>query len=98
MELLASASLTLGVTDIKAARAKWQMLLDRPDRQSGDLYRFSIGPALPLVAATTDGFTGMVLASAFVAKGEGIPYSWNLLRKSTDNTVAIDPLALGGFA
>jgi hypothetical protein len=90
------SELTIGVTDLKAARIKWQMLLDRPQQQSGDLYRFSIGPAIRLFAATTDGFTGIVLQVRSLQSAKQFLADRNLLR-STDNTIGIDPLAIGGL-
>ena len=38
--VVAVKELTIGVVDLKIAKAKWQKLLDRPDQSSGSLYRF----------------------------------------------------------
>lgn len=90
--------LAIGFVDLKAARAKWRMLMDRPDQQSSDLYRFSLGPDIRLFAAPTDGFKSIVLQVRSLQKAKEFLASRNLLKKSSDNTVAIDPSALGGLS
>lgn len=92
------SQLSIGVTDLEAARRRWKMLVDRPGRQSGDLYRFSIGPAIRLFAAPADGFTGIVLQVRSLQKAKEFLADQNLLKKSKDKTVAIDPLAIGGLS
>ena len=90
--------LAIGVTDLKAAAVKWQMLMDRPGQQSGDLYRFSLGPDIRLFAAPADGFKSIVLQVRSLQKAKEFLASRNLLKKSSDNTVAIDPSAIGGLS
>jgi hypothetical protein len=95
--VVAIKELAVGVVDLKAARVKWRMLMDRPDQQSGDIYRFSLGPAIRLFAAPTDGFKSIVLQVRSLRKAKEFLAHRNLLKKSTDEMVAIDPLAIGGL-
>ena len=95
--VVAVKELTIGVVNLKAARIKWQMLLDGPDQKLGDLYRFSLGPAIRLFAAPTDGFKSMVLQVRSLQKAKEFLDHRNLLQKTSDKTVAIDPLAIGGL-
>ena len=95
--VLAVKELSIGVVDLKAARVKWRMLLDRPDQESGDLYKFSQGPAVRLFAAPTDGFKSIVLQVRSLRKAKEFLAQRNLLKKSRDKTVAIDPVAIGGL-
>lgn len=89
--------LAIGVVDLKAAKAKWRMLMDRPDQQSSNLYRFSLGPDIRLSGAPTDGFKSIVLQVRSLQKAKEFLASRNLLKKSTDNTVAIEPTSIGGL-
>lgn len=89
--------LAIGVVDLKAASAKWRMLLDRPDQHSGNLYRFRQGPVIRLFASPTEGFKSIVLQVRSLQKAKEFLASRNLLKKSRDNTVAIDPSAIGGL-
>lgn len=91
------SELSIGVTDLKAAQVRWRMLLDRPDKQSGELYHFSTGPAIRLHYAPTDGFTGIVVQVRSLKKAKEFLTQRNLLKKSKDKTVAIDPAAIGGL-
>ena len=90
--------LAIGVSDLKAAAVKWQMLMDRPGQQFGDIYRFSLGPDIRLFAAPADGFKSIVLQVRSLQKAKEFLASRNLLKKSSDNTVAIDPSAVGGLS
>ena len=96
--VVAVSEMTIGVTDLKAAQAKWRMLMDQPDQQSDDLYRFKIGPAIRLVSAASDGITGIVLQVRSLEKAKEFLAGRKLLKKSTDKTVAIDPLAIEGLS
>lgn len=89
--------LVIAVVDLKAAEAKWRMLLDRPDQQFGNPYRFSLGPDIRLVAAPTEGFKSMVVQVRSLQKTKEFLASRNLLKKSNENTVAIDPAIVGGL-
>ena len=95
--VVAVKELAIGVVDLKTARIKWGMLMDRRDQQSGDLYRFSKGPVIRLSAAPTDGFKSIVLQVRSLRKAKEFLAQRNLLRRSKDNTVAIDPAAIGGL-
>src|SRR5688572_23670179 len=95
--IVAVKELAIGVVDLKAARLKWRMLLDRPDQEAGNLYRFSQGPAIRLFAAQTDGFKSIVLQVRSLRKAKEFLAQRNLLKKTKDKTVAIDPLAIGGL-
>gem|GEM_PF-574269 len=90
--------LAIGVADLKAATVKWRMLLDRPDQQAGNLYRFNLGPDIRLFAGQTDGFKSIVLQVRSLQKAKEFLAGENLLKKSSDNTVAIDPSAIGGLS
>jgi len=95
--VVAVKELVIGIVDLKTAQVKWRMLLDRPDQESGDLYRFPVGPAIRLFAAPADGFKGIVLQVRSLRKAKEFLAQRNLLKKSSDNTVVIDPLAIGGL-
>jgi hypothetical protein len=95
--VVAVKELAIGVVDLKAARLKWRWLLDRPDQKSGDLYRFSQGPSIRLLSAPTDGFKSIVLQVRSLRKAKEFLVQRNLLKKSSDKTVAIDPSAIGGL-
>lgn len=95
--VVAVKELAIGVVDLKAATTKWRMLMDRPDQQSSDLYRFSLGPAIRLFSAPTDGFKSFVLQVRSLRKAKEFLAGRNLLKKSRDNIVAIDPSAIGGL-
>jgi hypothetical protein len=95
--LVAVKELAIGVVDLKTARAKWQMLLDRPDQRSGNLYRFNYGPAIRLFAAPTDGFKRIVLQVRSLRQAREFLAQRMLRKKSKDNKVYIDPIAVGGL-
>ena len=95
--VVAVKELAIGVVDLKTAKAKWQKLLDRPDQRSGNLYRFSYGPSVRLFAAPTDGFKRIVLQVRSLRKAREFLAQRKLLKKSGDNKVYIDPVAIGGL-
>lgn len=95
--VIAVKELSIGVVDLKAAREKWRMLLDRPDQESGDLYFFSQGPAIRLFAAPADAFKSIVLQVRSLREAKEFLARRNLLKKSRDKSVAIDPSAIGGL-
>ena len=95
--VVAVKELAIGVKDLTAARVKWRMLLDRPEQELGDSYIFSHGPAIRLFAAPKDGFKSIVLQVRSLQKAKEFLSERNLLKKSTDRTVTIDPLAIGGL-
>ncbi|MEP6788880.1 MAG: hypothetical protein ABJB40_10645 [Acidobacteriota bacterium] len=94
--VVAVKELAIGVVDLKITQAKWRNLVDRPDQQSGNLYRFSHGPAIRLFAASTDGFKRIVLQVRSLRKAREFLAQRNLLGKTRDR-VYIDPLAMGGL-
>lgn len=89
--------LAIGVVDLKAAKTKWQKLLDRPEQRSGNLCRFNYGPPIRLFAAPTDGFKRIVLQVRSLRKAREFLAKRNLLRKSDDKKLYIDPAAIGGL-
>lgn len=95
--VVAVKELAIGVIDLKIAKTKWQKLLDRPDQVSGTLYRFSYGPAIRLFAAPTDGFKRIVLQVRSLRKAREFLAQRNLLKKSRDKKIYIDPEAIGGL-
>ena len=95
--VVAVKELAIGVVDLKAAKVRWRRLLDSPDQESGNFYRFSQGPAIRLFAAPTDGFKSIVLQVRSLSKAKEFLAQRNLLKESRDKTVAIDPLAIGGL-
>jgi hypothetical protein len=95
--VLAVKELAIGIVDLKAARLKWRMLLDRPDQETGNLYRFSQGPAIRLFAAPTAGFKSIVLQVRSLRTAKEFLAQRNLLKKTKNKTVAIDPSAIGGL-
>jgi len=95
--VVAVKELAIGVVDLKTARIKWAMLMDRPDQESGGSYRFSKGPAIRLSAAPTDGFKSIVLQVRSLLKAKEFLAQRNLLSKTKDNQVAIDLAAIGGL-
>src|SRR5687767_6816991 len=92
--VVAVKELAIGVVDLKTARIKWAMLMDRPDQESGGSYRFSKGPAIRLSAAPTDGFKSIVLQVRSLLKAKEFLAQRNLLSKTKDNQVAIDLAAI----
>ncbi len=95
--VVAVKELAIGVADLKTAKTKWRKLLDRPDRHSGSLYRFSSGPAIRLFAAPTDGFKRIVLQVRSLRKATEFLAQRDLLKKSRDKKIYIDPQAIGGL-
>ncbi|MEP6705234.1 MAG: hypothetical protein ABJB34_10565 [Acidobacteriota bacterium] len=95
--VVAVKELLIGVIDLKRAKTKWRKLLDRLDHRSGNVYRFSHGPAIRLFAAPTDGFKRIVLQVRSLRKAREFLAQRNLLKRSKDNKIYIDPLAIGGL-
>ena len=95
--IVAVKELVIGLVDLKAAKAKWKMLLDKPDDGSGNLYRYRIGPAIRLMKAPTDGFKRIVVQVRSLRNAKEFLAQRNLLKKSSDKTVGIDPSAVGGL-
>jgi hypothetical protein len=95
--IVAVKELAIGVLDLKTAKTKWQKLLDRPNRHSGTLYRFSSGPAIRLFAAPAEGFKRIVLQVHSLRKAREFLAQRSLLKKSRDKKIYIDPKAIGGL-
>ena len=95
--VVAVKELVVGVVDLKAAKAKWRMLLDRPDRESGNLYLFRRGPAVRLTKAPTDGFKSIVVQVRSLRKAKEFLALRKLLGKSRHDKVTVDSLAVGGL-
>ena len=95
--IFAVKELVVGVVDLKAANAKWRMLMDRPEDVSGNLYRFRTGPAVRLIKAPTDGFKSIVVQVSSLRNAKEFLAQRNMLKKSNGGRVAIDPSAVGGL-
>jgi hypothetical protein len=59
--VLRAAEILFGVSDLAAARREWQKMLESPEQDRGDRFRFGDGPIIRLVEATNPGIQRVVL-------------------------------------
>lgn len=95
--VVAMREVVLGATDLDAARAAWQELIDSPAQRSGNTFTFGEGPAVRLVAAPEARILGIVLQVRSLERARTNLAERGWLGEASADAVTIAPAVVGGL-